>query len=263
MMWREVVARVVRQIEGELSIEGAFLGGSLVTENWDEFSDIDLGIATRNTPRDLQTAFALRHEIATSVGRPIHSLEKEWGHSKMVALLYGKVEFPPIGFELDVFFSQLRYVCELMPGASFGVVFDRHGKLKPELDKLGQALQLSEIECELRQQAMTFPFDTNHAVKAHARGDLFNFQFVAERMRGAIFSAAAARQGALIRGSKRTFRYLTPAETQVIQRSYHEFSWQTIHELAELYLLLLAQVQQEYGIEAEVEHLRAALPEIS
>lgn len=262
MHWQEYVDRIVRRIEVEPGIEGAFLGGSLVTGQWDEFSDIDLGIATRNCRSDLEHAFSLRHELAALIGRPEHRLEKQWDHSLQIALLFGRSDFPPIGFELDMFFSRLRHVAELMPGASFQVVFDRSGRLREKLDELSLARQDTEVRTELLEQMQAFPFDAYHAAKALARGDLFNYQFVLERMRAAVSAAAASREGTVIRGSKRASCYLGPEERETVQRSYHEFTPDSITQLVETYLRLLAEVQQRYALEGEVLHLERALPRI-
>lgn len=262
MDWHLVVDRIVKEAEGEPSVEGIFLGGSLVTDTWDEFSDIDLGIATANSEEALERAYALRTQFAAVVGRPLHVLEKQWDHSRMASLLFGKSLFPPAGLEIDMFFGRLQYIAELMPGASFGVVFDRNGLLAAELEKLDRTRREEEVKRDLSEQLVTFPFDVNHAVKAQARGDLFNYQFVMERMRAAVFSAAASRQGAVVRGSKRASRYLSEAEQQLILRSYCEFSRQAIDELVEFYLSLLTQSQKEFGLEGQVRHLRAALAEL-
>jgi len=181
----------------------------------------------------------------------------------MTSLLYGKTQFPPIGLELDIFFGRLQYVSELMPGARFGIVLDRSGKLSRELEGLDWVRRREEVRRDMAAQLITFPFDLNHAVKAHARGDVFNYQFVMERMRAAIFSAAASRQGAVVRGSKRASLYLSDPEQQVILRSYCEFSRQAINELVHFYLSLLDQARSEYDIAGEVEHLQAAVAELS
>lgn len=263
MDWHLVVERIVKEAEGEPSVEGVFLGGSLVTDTWDEFSDIDLGIATEDNEAALDRAYALHERFAAVVGRPLHVLEKQWDHSRMISLLFGKSQFPPAGLELDIFFGRLQYVSELMPGARFGVVFDRSGRLGAELEELDRTRREAEVKRDLDEQLVTFPFDVNHAVKAQARGDLFNYQFVIERMRAAIFSAAASRQGAVVRGSKRASRYLSEPEQEVILRSYCEFSHATIDELVEFYLSLLNQTEGQYGIEGDVRHLRTALAELT
>ena len=46
------------------AIEGVYLSGSLVNEDRDEYSDIDLGIATRNTPKD----FAVGIQVTLGYG---------------------------------------------------------------------------------------------------------------------------------------------------------------------------------------------------
>jgi predicted nucleotidyltransferase len=263
MEWRQIVDRVVRELEDEPSVEGVFLGGSLVTDTWDEFSDIDMGVATADGEEPLERAYALRHRLAATVGSPVHAQEKAWDHSRMISLLYGKAQFPPIGLELDVFFGQLRYITELMPGARFGVVFDRNGRLGAELERIDHTHRREGVRRDLLQGLVAFPFDVNHAVKAHARGDLFNYQFVVERMRAAIFSAAASRQGGVVRGSKRASLYLSVPEQETVLRSYCDFSREAIRELTQFYLSLLDQVQSEYGIERETAELQAALAQLS
>lgn len=262
MHWQEHVERIVGRVRREPFIEGAFLGGSLVTGKWDEFSDVDLGIVTANNTNALQQAFALRDEIASLVGEPAHRLERRWEHSVMIALVYGRTQFPPIGFELDVFFGQLQYVAELMPGRHFTTLFDRTGELARALDRLSRERREGEVRSELLEQLEAFPFDANHAIKALARDDLFNYQNVLERMRAAILSAAASREGSVIRASKRASRYLAPAEREIVRRSYLEFTPQAVRQLVDLYVRLVHEVQGQYGLEAEVDRLRRALPEV-
>lgn len=260
--WQEHVERIVRRLEVEPGIEGAFLGGSLVTGREDEFSDIDLGVVTGNRPEDLQQAFSLRQGLAAVIGEPELHLERRWEHSLMIALLYGPGRFPPIGFELDLFFGQLQHLSELMPGARFRVVFDRAGRLRPALEALSRARLEGEVRSELLEQMQACPFDLYHAAKAQARGDLFNYQSVMERVRSAICAAAAGRAGTVIRGCKWAGRYLSPAEREAVQRSYHEFEPETIRRLAGIYLLLLAEIQHRYGIEGEVQRLQRVLSRV-
>lgn len=263
MRWQECVGRIAKRLEAEPSIEGAFLGGSLVTGLWDEYSDVDLGIATGDTLEDLEAAYALRHELAGLLGTPAHYLERAWDHSRMIALLYGKGEYPPIGFEFDIIFSRLQDVAEQMPGDRFVAVLDRSGRLQPVLDQLGRARRESQVRNELLEQMAAFPFDANHAAKALVRGDADNYHFTLARLRAAVFSAAAGREGGVIRGCKRASRYLKDTEREAVQRSYGPPSPDVLQELVDLYLELLSEVGRQCGIEAEAAQLRRALREVS
>ena len=46
---RRIVESIVKTVESEESVQGVFLSGSLIDENKDKFSDIDLGIASINS----------------------------------------------------------------------------------------------------------------------------------------------------------------------------------------------------------------------
>ena len=136
MNWQVAVDAIVTELERASSVEGVFLSGSLVDRHRDAFSDVDLGVASRNGAAVFGETFALRHRLLIAAGRPVHRLERGWDHCRMVAALYGKAEYPPIGLEIDIVFSQLRHVAEQMPYAAYRVLFDRRAKLRSALDRL-------------------------------------------------------------------------------------------------------------------------------
>jgi predicted nucleotidyltransferase len=49
MDFETLILPLIHRIRGVDAIEGAYLSGSLVNEDRDEYSDIDLGIASRST----------------------------------------------------------------------------------------------------------------------------------------------------------------------------------------------------------------------
>jgi len=262
MNWRTIVSSIVEQIKNSSSIEGVFLSGSLIDENKDRYSDIDLGIASRNSSESFRKAYSLRHRIVAAVGQPVQFIERGWEHCRMIATLYAKSQFPPNGLEVDVVFSQLKHVSEQMPYADYEVVFDRSGRLKRALDAIARRKPKREIERELKQQLNWFPFYVHDAVKAYKRRDLFNLQSLLEEMRKAIFFAAATQAGGQVYGAKRVFKFLSVAERQIIETSYRESTERTIQSLTESYVACLTALQSDYHIEQDVERFRASLREL-
>lgn len=259
---RRVIDLLVAHLENEPSVEGAFLAGSLVNENRDEYSDVDLGVASADSQAAFEAAYALRGRLLAAVGEPVHAIERGWGHCQMVAALYGKSAFPPVGLEVDVVFSQLQHVGEQMPYAPYEVVFDRAGRLKPALDGLPRQPPSAEVKPELEAHMRGFPFAVHDALKAHGRGDSFCLQAVLEGMRQAIFHAAAARDGVPVYGAKRAYRHLSAFERRVIEDSYRDNTERSVQQLTRLYTNCLSEIQSDYQIEAAVEHLQNALLEI-
>ncbi len=259
---RWVIDAMVAQIENEPPVEGAFLSGSLINENRDPFSDVDIGVASMDSAEAFEAAYALRGRIMAAVGEPVHFIERGWEHCKMIAVLYGKSAFPPVGLEVDAVFSQLQHVGEQMPYAPYEVVLDRAGRLKPALDRLPQQKPREEVRQELEGHMRGFPFGVHDALKACGRDDFFCLQAVLEGMRHAIFHAAAARDGVQIYGAKRAFRHLSAFERRVIEDSYRDGTNRSIQQLAGLYANCLTEIQAEYQIETAVEHLQSALLEI-
>ena len=195
MKFHEIISTLVQELECASCIEGIFLSGSLVNEHKDQYSDIDLGIGTSNTPGAFDEAYALRHHLLNTVGQPIQTLERGWQHCQMVAALYGKSHFPPIGLEIDLIFSQLNHVPEQMPYADYRILFDRTGKLKKVLDEMGRRMPRGELEQELRHHLSWFLFYVYDALKAHERKDSLALHALLEEMRKLIYQAAAARCG--------------------------------------------------------------------
>ena len=112
------------------------------------------------------TLFSLRHDLISMAGNPIHYLERDWEHCKMIAALFGKSQFPTIGLEIDIIFSQLQYVSEQMPYTEYRIVFDRNGKLQSTLTETSQSKQSKETEIEILQHLKWFPFYAHDAIKA-------------------------------------------------------------------------------------------------
>jgi predicted nucleotidyltransferase len=243
--WQEALTAIITKLETISSVEGAFISGSLVNEHRDLFSDIDLGIATKNSPTAFDEIFALRHWLITVVGQPIHFLERGWGHCKMIAALFGKSHFPPIGLEIDIIFSQLRYVSEQMPYSEYRIVFDRNGKLQSALTKVSQSKPGQEVEKEIAQQLKWFPFYVHEA-----------------EMRKLIYFAAATRQGDQIYGSKRAYRYLSMAERQKLEESYRRSDESMVAQLAQLYLGCVTELQASYRIADNVRNFQTTLWEL-
>ena len=57
MNLQEALTSIVARLETVSSIEGAFLSGSLINKDQDDFSDIDMGIATKNSVKAFNDAF--------------------------------------------------------------------------------------------------------------------------------------------------------------------------------------------------------------
>lgn len=259
MDWQEVTDAIVECTKDERSVEGVFLSGSLVDAHKDQFSDVDLGIASANIAEDFAQTVALHSSIMSAVGRPIHYIERGWGNCKMIAALYGKSQFPPIGLEVDVIFSQLQHVSEQMPYADFEIVFDKSGLLKKALDKPARRRPKSEIVHELKLHLKGFPFYVHDALKACKRGDIFHLQSLLEEIRHALFSAAAISKGSQIIGSKRAYKCLSTSERRIIKDSYRNSSEEPIRQLANLYVSSLSSVQSEYIVEEEIVALKGTL----
>ena len=262
MNWQEALTAIITKLETISGVEGAFLSGSLVNEHRDDFSDIDLGIATKNSVRAFDETFVLRHELVAVVGQPIHYLERDWGRCKMIATLFGKSQFPPIGLEIDIIFSQLQYVSKQMPYCEYRIVFDRKGKLQSALAKMSQSKPSQEIENEIKQHLKWFPFYAHDALKACKRSDRFQVQSLLEEMRKLIFFAAATRQGKQVYGSKRAYHYLRTAERQVLEQSYHCSDENMVAQLTQLYIGCVTELQSNYRIGDNVENAKFVLQEL-
>jgi len=259
---RKIVAAIVEIVCEDQSVEGAFLSGSLVNADRNRWSDIDLGIVSKDTSKDFERVYSLREQIMRSAGRPLHFLERGWQHCRMVAILYGKSQFPPVGLEIDLIVSRLRHVSEQMPYAEYEVVFDRAGRLRRALERLERTKPKPETREELAKHLTWFPFYVHDALKAWKRGDAFHGQSLLEEMRTLLFFAAALREGAQVHGSKRAYRYLSPVERQRVTSSYREFARTSVKSLTEAYLSCLREIQCEYDIAHEVETFNGIVREL-
>lgn len=255
----ELVAMIAEMLAEEDSVEGVFLSGSLVTRDRDRWSDIDLGIASGNTKRDDDRTYALRGQLLGAAGRPVHTLERGWGHCRMIAALYGRDEFPPIGLEIDLIFSRLAHVSEQMPFAPYRVLFDRTGRLRRALERMGSARPKDETRLSFKDHVNWLPFYVHDALKAFRRGDRFHAHSLVEEMRKLLFFAAAVRHGAEIHGSKRAHRHLTESEREVVASSYRTPDRGTVRRLAQAYVSCLERLAQDHGIEGDVQRLREVL----
>ena len=262
MNWQDKVNAIVSELVTVSSVEGVFLSGSLVNQHRDDFSDVDLGIASKNSIKAFSEIYALRHQLIAVAGHPIHLLERGWGHCKMVAALYSKSQFPPIGLEIDIIFSQVQYIAEQMPYSEYRVVFDRNGKLQSALAKTSQSKPAQEIEKEIVQHLMWFPFYAHDALKACKRRDEFQVQSLLEEIRKIVFFAAATRQGKQVYGSKRAYRYLSTTERRVIEQSYHHSDEDMVLQLTQLYLECVTKLVSNYRIANNVENARVVLQEL-
>jgi hypothetical protein len=258
----DVVGAIVRRLESEASIEGAFLAGSLVNEFLDAFSDIDLGIASLDTAAAFEQAYALRHDLLRPAGEPLTFIERGWEHCQMIAALFGKSRFPPAGLEIDLVFSQLQHVTEQMPYTEYRVLFDRRGALAEALAELGHVRPLQESEEELGSRLKSYLFALHDGVKACERGDAFHLQTQLEAMRGHVFFAAALRCSGEVYGSKRAYRYLSADEQQLVQASYAAPTRQTIERLSELFLACVDQLKLSPLAQGELERFRQSLREL-
>ena len=260
MDWQPLIKAIVNRVTPERSIEGVFISGSVVNRHQDAFSDLDLGIASVDTLGAFQSAYMLRLALTQIVGQPIRLIERGWSHCKMVAALYGKSQFPPVGLEVDFIFSQLRHVSEQMPYAPYQVVFDRSGKLEHHLSQQIVSRPRHDIEQELLQQTSAHLYYVHDALKAWHRGDMFHFQSLLDEIRKQVFMAAALEAGDTISGSKRGHLYLSAEERKVFEKSYQQPTSQTVAALSGICLQRVAALQTRYRI--DVDALRNGLAAI-
>ena len=259
---RKIVESIVKTIESEEIVQGVFLSGSLIDGNDDKFSDIDLGIASINNEETFEKAYSLRHAIMEAVGKPISFLERGWENCKMVAALFGKSQFPPLGLEVDVIFSQLRHVSEQMPYADYEIVFDRSGALGQAFAKLSRRKPKEEVQKEIRLHLAWCPFYVHDALKACERGDSPPFHTLLDEIRKQVFFAAAASRDQQVYGSKRGLKYLSASERLAFESSYHGFNKGTVQKLTDLYVAKLKELEVRYQLGSDVEQLQRTLKEL-
>jgi hypothetical protein len=259
---QSIIDRIVAHFQDHTGVEGVYLSGSLAGPQRDAFSDIDLGIASRNSPDDFKQVYALHPAIMSPIGPPLHFIERGWDHCQMVAALYGKSQFPPVGLEVDLVFSQLQHVGEQMPYANYAILFDRDGRLAQALAAVSGPRPRDAARQDIQHHLAGLPFWVHDAHKAYRRGDSFHFQSQLESIRSAVFMTAAARRGVWLPGSKRAATYLSASEREIVQASYQEFSEHSLRRLVTLYVQCLSAIQAAYGLDQEVQLVQSRLADL-
>jgi hypothetical protein len=245
----------------ESSVEGVYVGGSLAEDRADRYADVDLGIASRDTPADLLRLWATRQRLLESVGPPIATLDRRWAHVRMVAGLFGRSQFPPMGLQVDLVFSRLRHVGEQMPGSAARVLFDRTGRLAATVGALDRRAVREGVRTDLHRRLRWFLFFVHDARKAERRGDPLELAAQLESMRQAVYVAAAARAGEPMVGVKRASHYLTDVELGIVEASCRGESG-SIEGLAGIFLDCLRAIGSSYGAAGEAEAIERALDDL-
>lgn len=258
----KVVNIAVEKVKDEPAVEGLFLFGSFASKTQDEFSDIDIGIATRDTVKDYRKAFGMSDDIFSAIGRRIGLLDDEQEHTHMTSALYGKSEFPPLGLRVDLLFGQLKHLAEKIPGEPGNIVFDRSGGLAAWLEKRAKTRTKDDIADCLRQSMNAFPFYVYDVARAFGRRDRARAQSTADQMRKAIFRVAAVRAGHGGNGGPYGLMDLKPGEKWIVEQTYQVCTRRTVQKLTELYMTCLADVQGAYRIEDEVSAIQHSLIDI-
>jgi len=254
-----VIEKIKPVLENSAGIEGVFVYGSLVNHHRDAYSDIEIGVVTKNTATALKAAYESYTALLNAVGKPAQVIENARDHLKIVSALYGKDLFPPLGLELKLMYGQLRYAQEMLPYADYAILLDPNGKVAPALEKLRRTRPLEETERILNQQARSYAFVVQDVLKAYEREEDFQLQALLEDLRERIFFAAAARFGGQIQGAKRAERYLSAEEHQLFTESYQAPTLDTIRRLNELYARYLDELQTNFQIGNGGDGLRETL----
>jgi predicted nucleotidyltransferase len=71
-----VVEGLVEGLQGERSVEGAFLGGSVAAGRADDLPDVDLAVVAAEGHEE--EAWGLRADLAAITGPPLRTLERSW-----------------------------------------------------------------------------------------------------------------------------------------------------------------------------------------
>jgi hypothetical protein len=260
MRVERVVKIIIDKIDQETGVEGAFIAGSLAHWGPDEFTDIEIGIVSKDTLKDFRKACSLRDDLLSAIGQPAHLLEREWEHCKSISALYGKSQYPPVGMRLTLVCSQLKHVAEQMPNRFTDVIYDPDGTLLRHMADLPTTKSRDEIAQELRQHLTRYAYHLYDMLKAFSCRDRANVQSIAEHMRQAIFFTASLRSN--MHGPNTGLFHLLPGEKWIVENSYQAVTRKSVNRLTELYLVCLADVQAEYGIEQEVEQFKQSLPDL-
>jgi predicted nucleotidyltransferase len=243
-----VIQAVVKFLENSEDIEGAFVFGSLVNQHRDAFSDVEIGIVSKNTAAAFNGLYNQHETLLKAIGDTVEVAESSRDHVKIVSALFGREKFPPIGLEVKLNYGQLRYAQEMLPYTDYHILLDKNGKLAPALEKLRGTRPAEETERALKEQVRWYPFRVQDALKAYEREEDFDLQAVLEDLRGRIFFAAAARWGGQIEGAKRAERYLSAEEHQVIAESYQAPTLDTVRSMNDLYVRYLDDLKTTFDI---------------
>jgi hypothetical protein len=228
-----VVEGLVERLQGEPSVAGAFLGGSLAAGRADDLSDVDLAVVAVEGREE--EAWGLRGDLAAIPGPPLWTLERAWPGARMVACLYSPQTYPPLGLEVDIAFCALAEVDAPMPYAPTRIVLDRSGRLARALAAVPTAPTEAFLQEEVERRRTWFAFYAHDALVAERRGDLPQLAFLLGQMVEAIVAAAAARHGALGVWAKGGPRWLAPRELDVIQAALRAPGREAVQQLSQLF----------------------------
>jgi predicted nucleotidyltransferase len=262
MDFTKVANIVVQQIKDEPAVEGVFLFGSIAAKKNDDYSDIDIGIVSRDTVKDYRKAYGLSGDIFNAIGKRIAVLEQDEERTHMASALYGKTEYPPLGLKVDLLFSQLKNLADKMLQASDFIVFDRNAGLASLLEKHAKSKSKDDFAAKLKENLNEYPFYVYEAVRAFGRKDHARVQSAAEQMRKAIYHVAAVRAGHSGHGGAYGLVNLAPGEKWVVEHSYQTCTRKTVQKLTELYIACLADIKSAYHIEAEVSAFQQSLSDL-
>ncbi len=263
MDFSKVVNSVIQQIKDETAVEGVFLFGSAAANKQDDYSDLAIGIATRDNVKDYRKAYGLSEDIFNAIGKRIGLQEQDQEHTHTANALFGKTAYPPLGLKVDLLFSQLKHLADKMPQSSELIAFDRNAGLASLLDKHAKSKSKDDIAAKLKENLNEFPFYLYDAVRAFGRKDHARVQSSAEEMRKAIYHVAAVRAGRSGHGSSgQGLANLAPGEKWVVEHSYQTCTRKTVQKLTELYVACFADIQTIYHIEPEVAVLQQSLTDL-
>jgi hypothetical protein len=254
-----IIKDIVKKLEAEASVAGAFVAGSLVAERPDECSDVAIGIVTRDNVKDFRKAYGLHNDLLSVAGQPLQVIELEQEHCKSATALYGRTLFPPYGLQVRLVYSQLKHVAEQMPYQDTEVIFDRSGEFSESLAQLPTRKTKEEIREELRQSVASYAFHLHDMLKAFGCKDRAGIQAIVEQMRQTIYFAAAVRAG---RYTAAGLTHLSPGEKWIVENTCQAVTRKSIQKLTDLYVTCLSAIQSEYQIEQDVEQLKQSIPEL-
>jgi predicted nucleotidyltransferase len=179
-----VIARFVDACVADDRIVAAFLSGSHVTGNADEYSDLDLGVIT--TDAAFADVLADRRAFVSRLGDPLFldHFGREWNVFFILA----------DGTEGEIFFGRAGSLEEIDVGP-FEALVDERGIL------VGAAFPYSppdpdEQREQLRQVVNWFWHELSHLIAAMGRGDLWWAYGQLEAMRGHCVNLMRIQHGA-------------------------------------------------------------------